>query len=100
MQRLGGRIAVDVYEAAARAALEHDDLPEYHQCQARLDSLYASGVPGCSQEFLAYRILYQVAHSAQAGGAAALLSTLRLVNAQARPEPVLHYAAGCPSLHM
>ena len=86
MQHLGGQIAADIYEAAARAALENGDLPEYHQCQARLDVLYAAGVQGCRQEFLAYRILYQVAHSAQAGGAAALLSTLRLVNAQVRTQ--------------
>ena len=93
VQHMGGRIAVDIYEAAARAALEHGDLPEYHQCQARLDTLHAQGVGGCRTEFLAYRILYQVAHSAQAGGAAALLSTLRLVDAQVRRLHLL--AAGC-----
>ena len=83
MQHLRGPLAVQVYEAAARAALEYGDLPEYNQCQAQLGALYAdNGDRGCRGEFLAYRLLYQVAHAGQSGGAAALMTTLRLVTAE------------------
>ena len=86
MQHLGGPLAVQVYEAAARAALEYGDLPEYNQCQARLGGLYAqNAASGCRGEFLAYRLLYQVAHAGQSGGAAALMTTLRLVTAEVGP---------------
>lgn len=90
VQRIGDGLAVRIYEAAARAALEHGDLPEYNQCQARLGALYRAGAPGCRHEFLAYRILYQVAH-AQGGGNAALVSTLHSVSGEAAKHPaVLH----------
>lgn len=85
MQRIGDGLAVRIYEAAARAALEHGDLPEYNQCQARLGALYRAGAPGCRHEFLAYRILYQVAH-AQGGGNAALVSTLHSVSGEVCPS--------------
>lgn len=94
MQRISDALAVRIYEAAARAALEHNDLPEYSQCQARLMALHRAGVRGCREEFLAYRILYQLAHS-RSGGLAALTSTLRQVTdkvclcAQSRPVPIL-----------
>ena len=85
VQRIGDALAVRIYEAAARAALEHGDLPEYNQCQARLLHLYRAGAPGCHEEFLAYRILYQLAHM-QGGGNAALVSTLHQVSGQVRAD--------------
>ena len=30
---------------------------EYNQCQHMLKELYAMGIPGCTEEFTAYRIL-------------------------------------------
>lgn len=88
VQHLRGPLAVQVYEAAARAALEYGDLPEYNQCQAQLGGLYADNPGGCRGEFLAYRLLYQVAHAGQSGGAAALMTTLRLVSAEVSCTPV------------
>ena len=79
IQRIGDSLAVRTYEAAARAALQHGDLPEYNQCQARLMALYRAGTAGCQYEFLAYRIFYQLAH-AEGGGNAALVSSLKQVS--------------------
>lgn len=33
------------------------DMVEYNQCQAMLKQLYELGIPGCNDEFTAYRIL-------------------------------------------
>ena len=93
LQRVADALAVRTYEAAARAALEHGDLPEYNQCQARLMSLYRGGAPGCHGEFLAYRILYQLAH-AEGGGNAALVSSLKQVSAEVSTDAALE----CPGL--
>ena len=81
IQRIGDSLAVRTYEAAARAALQHGDLPEYNQCQARLMALYRAGTAGCQHEFLAYRIFYQLAH-AEGGGNAALVSSLKQVSGE------------------
>ena len=72
---------MQVYEAHGRAALEYGDMSEYNQCQTQLETLYKAGVRGCEQEFLAYRLLYQSAHSKH-GEATALLATLQAALSQ------------------
>jgi hypothetical protein len=58
VQALKGDIAVDIYEAHARAALEYGDMAEYNQCQGQLRYLYSKRKRH-NPEFVAYRILYQ-----------------------------------------
>ena len=83
VQHLRNGLTVRVYEAHARAALEYGDVPEYNQCQTQLAVLHGEGLPGCHDEFLAYRILYQTAHARQ-GERLALLQTLRRAMGPAR----------------
>lgn len=59
VQALKGAIAVDIYEAHARAALEYGDMAEYNQCQGQLRYLYSLKDNEHNAEFVAYRILYQ-----------------------------------------
>jgi len=83
VQALQGPLAVEVYEAHARAALEYGDVAEYNQCQGQVGVLYADGVAspgGAEMEFLAYRILYQAVH-AKHGETLALLKTIRRIGA-------------------
>lgn len=68
VQRLNNNLAVEIYEAHARAALEYGDLWEYNQCQALLSDLYETGLRGCEAEFLAYRVLYQGFHMKRGEG--------------------------------
>ncbi|KAF2774404.1 hypothetical protein EJ03DRAFT_303978 [Teratosphaeria nubilosa] len=58
VQHIKNELTVKVYEAHARIALEMKDLGEYNQCQTQLRALYKQGLPGNSEEFIAYRILY------------------------------------------
>lgn len=39
---------------------EKGDIGEYNQCQTQLKYLYEQNIPGCEDEFLAYRILYML----------------------------------------
>lgn len=59
VQSLKGRLPVQIYEAHARACLEHGDSGGFNQCQTVLKMLYGEGSEGCLGEFVAYRVLYQ-----------------------------------------
>lgn len=49
----GFHVATDVYDPTIQA-----DMVEYNQCQAMLKNLYEhDNIPGCTDEFTAYRIL-------------------------------------------
>ncbi|KAK9833986.1 hypothetical protein WJX81_000870 [Elliptochloris bilobata] len=91
VQHLRNGLTVRVYEAHARAALEYGDVPEYNQCQTQLAVLHGEGLPGCHDEFLAYRILYQTAHARQ-GERLALLQTLRKAMGPAAAHPSVQHA--------
>ncbi|KAK0308777.1 hypothetical protein LTR01_004656 [Friedmanniomyces endolithicus] len=60
VQHIQNELTVKVYESHARIALEMKDLGEYNQCQTQLRALYKLSIPGRSEEFTAYRILYTV----------------------------------------
>ena len=58
LQRLRNPLAVAVYEAHGRAALEYGDLAEFNQCQTQLHAMYPL-IPeggGCVAEFTAYKV--------------------------------------------
>jgi hypothetical protein len=55
-QHLRNSLAVLVYEAHGRAALEYGDLAEFNQCQTQLHAMYADRQPGCVAEFTAYKV--------------------------------------------
>jgi hypothetical protein len=60
VQRERGPLAVRVYEAHARIAIENGDLGEFNQCLSQLTALFAEGLgdPARVAEFTAYQILY------------------------------------------
>lgn len=58
VQRITNDFTVEAYEVHARMALEAKDFGEYNQCQTQLRRLYATGMAGCQEEFIAYRVLY------------------------------------------
>ena len=59
VQSLKGKLPVQIYEAHARACLEHGNSGDFNQCQTVLKVLYGEGAKGCLEEFVAYRVLYQ-----------------------------------------
>lgn len=94
VQALHGPLALAVYEAHARAALEYGDVAEYNQCQGQMATLWAEGVKsegGCEAEFLACRLLYQTVH-ARHGEQLGLLHTLRKVGPKEAAVPEVAHA--------
>lgn len=91
VQQLKSEIAVQVYEAHARAALEYGDMAEFNQCQTQLSMLYAEEKPGCRGEFAAYMLLYQTAH-ARNGLNKALLHTMKSLPVHLRDDPSVRHA--------
>ena len=66
VQHVKDSLAVETYEAHARAALEYgNDKVAFLQCLSQLAQLYDAGVPGCVEEFTAYRILYMLLHATE-----------------------------------
>ncbi len=84
VQHVRGALPVQIYEAHARACLEHGNGGDFNQCQAQLTVLYEEGSPGCLHEFVAYRVLYQsILRSKES---ASLLATLEQLSPQASPS--------------
>ncbi len=81
VQHLRDELAVQIYEAHGRAALEYGDREQFNQCQSQLHVLYGRGCAGCRDEFLAYRLLYQMGARRQA---VALLQTMQSIPPQVR----------------
>lgn len=60
VQNINNRFTAHVYETHARIALECGDLPEYNQCQSRLQEMKRRGVAVSSGEFDCYRLLHSL----------------------------------------
>ena len=82
VQHVKGQLPVQIYEAHARACLEHGNGGDFNQCQTVLKVLYEGGSQGCVQEFVAYRVLYQAILRSKES--ASLLATLEQLSAQVR----------------
>lgn len=71
VQHIKDDLAISVYEAHGRIAIENDDLGEFNQCLAQLDHLYAlKKLPAFfkhTYEFMCYRILYLLLTGNHAG---------------------------------
>lgn len=98
VQHVRGSLPVQIYEAHARACLEHGNGGDFNQCQTQLKVLYEEGSPGCVEEFVAYRVLYQAILRTKES--ASLLATLEELTPQVRCLPYLTAAPGaalfCP----
>jgi hypothetical protein len=95
VQGVNDQLTVDVYEFHARVSLQVGNLNEYNQCQTMLKHLYASGLKGCENEFLAYRVLYYVyLHSSDTynGGSADLAHLLAILPQGAREDSAVKHA--------
>ena len=80
VQHVEGQLPVQIYEAHARACLEHGNGADFNQCQTVLKVLYEGGSQGSVQEFVAYRVLYQsILRSKES---ASLLATLEHLSPQ------------------
>ena len=61
VQRIRSEFTVLAYETHAELAIEQHDLNEFNQCQAQLKQLYeVYRLPGRTDMFVAYRILYMI----------------------------------------
>lgn len=60
VQNIHNRFAAHVYETHARIALEVGDLPEYNQCQGRLQEMRHRGIKINHDEFDCYRLLHSL----------------------------------------
>lgn len=90
VQHVRGALPVHIYEAHARACLEHGNGGDFNQCQAQLTVLYEEGSPGCLHEFVAYRVLYQsILRSKES---ASLLATLEQLSPQVCAHPAVAHA--------
>lgn len=85
VQHVRGSLPVQIYEAHARACLEHGNGGDFNQCQTQLKVLYEEGSPGCVEEFVAYRVLYQAILRTKES--ASLLATLEALTPQVRWPP-------------
>lgn len=72
VQGVRNTFTVKVYETHARVALEQSDNSEFNQCQTQLLDLYDNDVKGSEQEFVGYRILYNVFVNSEIGHLAIL----------------------------
>lgn len=80
VQHVRGSLPVQIYEAHARACLEHGNGGDFNQCQTQLKVLYEEGSPGCAEEFVTYRVLYQ--SILRTKESASLLATLEEITPQ------------------
>ena len=92
VQHVRGSLPVQIYEAHARACLEHGNGGDFNQCQTQLKVLYEEGSPGCVEEFVAYRVLYQAILRTKES--ASLLATLEELTPQVGWLPYFSAIAG------
>uniref|UniRef100_A0A7R9V2P4 SAC3/GANP/THP3 conserved domain-containing protein n=1 Tax=Chlamydomonas euryale TaxID=1486919 RepID=A0A7R9V2P4_9CHLO len=96
VQHVRSLLTVDAYETHSRIALEVGDLAEFKQCHSVLKTLYADGVQGQREEFLAYGLLF-----AQSTGKGSLfVSALPSDNADMAHPTVAHALAVCRAFRM
>jgi len=76
VQRIRTAFTCEVYECHARLALKSGDWGEFNQCHTVLSGLYKEGLPGCTTEFLAYRVLYSTFNGSSSVQMLAVLAQL------------------------